>query len=153
MITRPWLDYPGQITSALESGQLPDDVSLWVAVTGPDGEADPLFEPVFLRRTMRGDGRGGEGHVRSTAFNLLGTDRMVQFQLVFHPLHDLSHPFSEAGMVTRLWPDPPSELDLSTHPVLDSITRLSQVFLDSGLSHGLGAGQHSVGNGSPWEEW
>ncbi|MGW5456234.1 hypothetical protein [Nocardia sp. NPDC003979] len=56
-------------------------------------------------------------------------------------------------MVARLWPHPPSELDLSTHPVLDSSTRLSQVFLDSGLSHGLGAGQRSVGNGSPWEEW
>ncbi|MFE3444178.1 hypothetical protein ACFXNW_14200 [Nocardia sp. NPDC059180] len=149
----PWLDYSKKIADALEAGRLPDDATLWVAVTGPNGQPDPDYEPVYLRHTTRADDEGGTGHVRTTGFNLLGGDRMVLFQLVHHPLHDLTHPFRGTGTVTQLWPNAPAALDLSTHRLLDHATRLSHVFLESGFSQGLRAGERSVGNGLPWMQW
>ncbi|WP_216917139.1 hypothetical protein [Nocardia noduli] len=124
----PWEPYPRILLDAILAGTVPDDVSLWVAVTGPDGEPDPDFDPVVLQPTERLDGLGGIGRSRYKAFDLLGTDLMAQFQLVHHPLHDFEHPFQPHGLVTRLWPAPPNGLDLRELPILDKTTRLNTTF-------------------------
>ncbi|MGN2638951.1 hypothetical protein ACTD5D_22870 [Nocardia takedensis] len=124
----PWEPYPRTLLDAIIAGAVPDDVSLWVTVTGPGGEPDPEFDTVVLQRTERADGRGGIGRSRYKAFNLLGTNLMAQFQLVHHPLHDFEHPFQSHGLVTQLWPAPPSHLDLRRLPILDKTTRLNTAF-------------------------
>lgn len=34
----------------------------------------------------------------------------------FHPLQDFEHPLEATHLITRLWPEPPTELDLATPP-------------------------------------
>jgi hypothetical protein len=107
---------------------------------------DPPFEEVLLRRTSRPDGMGKSGQMRTTGFGL-ADGRVAWFQLVYHPLHDLEHPFRRNGLVTRLWPDPPARLNVRGHPILDHRTRLAQLFVDGGFCHGLRLGERSSGNG------
>jgi hypothetical protein len=147
----PWKAYPRIILDSVKVGDTPPDMSLWSAVTDPSkpGLSDPPFQEVMLRCTNRSDGRGGSGLTRTTGFGL-ADGRVAWFQLVHHPLHDLSHPFESAGLVTRLWPDPPGSFDISSHPVLDHSTRLADVFVDGLFVHGLELGERSIGNGPPW---
>ena len=93
--------YSQTLLDAIITGTVPEDVSLWVAVTGRGGAPDPEFHTVVLQRTERADGRGGIGRSRYKAFDLLGTDLMAQFQLVHHPLHDFQHPYEPHGLVAR----------------------------------------------------
>lgn len=150
----PWEEYPRAVLDSIKVGDIPADMSLWVAVTDPStpGLPDPPFEEVFLRRTSRADGRGGSGETRTTGFGL-ADGRVALFQLVYHPLHDLEHPFEPDGLVTRLWPDPPVRFDVRGHPVLNHRTRLAHVFADGLFDHGLELGERSVGNGPPWSDW
>ena len=41
-------------------------------------------------------------------------------QRLLHPLRDLEHPFERAGLVARIWPNPPERLDISMLAVLSS---------------------------------
>jgi hypothetical protein len=150
----PWEDYPRAVLDSIKVGAIPTDMSLWFAITDPGrpGLPDPPFEEVLLRRTSRPDGMGGSGHMRTTGFGL-ADGRVAWFQLVYHPLHDLEHPFQSDGLVTRLWPDPPARLNVRGHPILDHRTRLAHLFVDGGFCHGLRLGERSSGNGPPWAEW
>ncbi|WP_218025081.1 hypothetical protein, partial [Nocardia pseudovaccinii] len=114
------------------------------------GQPDPEFDPVWLRHTIRSDGGGGTGQSVTIGFNLLETTHMVFFQLVYHPLHDIVHPFEAHGLVTRLWPNPPDHIDLESHAVLHKNTRLGSVFVDGkGISEGLSPARRATGNGLP----
>jgi hypothetical protein len=66
----------------------------------------------------------------------------VAFQLTFHPLTDIEHPLEEAGLVTRLWPNPPARLDFGMLPALDqsAMDRWGRVFASGGESIHLPAG-------------
>lgn len=151
---RPWNNYPRAVLDSLKAGVIPTDTSLWLAVTEPykPGLPDPPFENVLLRRTTRADGLGGCGRTRTMGFGL-ADGRVAWFQLVYHPLHDLEHPFEHHKLVTRLWPKPPARLDIGEQSVLDHKTRLAEVFIDGGFCHGLTLGERSNGNGIPWHEW
>ncbi|MFC4376907.1 hypothetical protein ACFO5K_22715 [Nocardia halotolerans] len=145
-----WSDYPPEVLAAISRGELADDLSLWVAVIDAMGQPDPEFDPVWLRSTARSDGSGGTGQSVAIGFDLPGTTRIVFFQLVHHPLHDIVHPFEAKGLVTRLWPNPPDYLDLESHAVLDKNTRLGGVFLDGkGMSEHLSPDRRATGNGLP----
>lgn len=50
---------------------------------------------------------GGTGNAAPQAFSL-GDGRTAVFQLVFHPLQEFEHPFQAARLITRLWPEPPT---------------------------------------------
>ena len=65
---------------------------------------------------------------------------LVQF--VLHPLCDLEHPFERAGLLARIWPDPPERLDITTLPLLSSEGRhqLGGVFVDGGFAEHLPGG-------------
>lgn len=147
----PWGDYPRGLLNSLRVGLIPADLSLWLAVTNANerGLPDPEFEEVLLRCTRRADGEGGCGQTRTSGFGL-PDGRIAWFQLVHHPLHDLTHPFEAEKLVTRLWPDPPTSLDIRVHPVLDHSTRLALVFSDGLFAHELQPGRRSIGNGTPW---
>jgi hypothetical protein len=64
---------------------------------------------------------------------------MAVFQLVFHPLQDFEHPFDATRLITRIWPESPTKLDLVNHLVLDpdACRALGQVFVCSGGGVGL----------------
>lgn len=131
--SQPWDPYPFEICRGLSEGQIHPGLSLWVAVTAEaGGRADPPFDPVYLRTTHRRDGAGGRGDSRMLGLSFPGG--LVNFQLVFHPLHDLVHPFESDGTVRRVWPNPPAHLDLKTLPRLRGDSRLGSVFLESGLA-------------------
>ncbi|RFZ63007.1 hypothetical protein DE4576_04946 [Mycobacterium marinum] len=151
---KPWTDYPRAILESIGVGAVPNDTSLWFALTDPSrpGLPDPPFEEVLLRHTSRADNLGGSGRTRTTGFALTD-DRIGWFQLAYHPLHDFVHPFERHALVTRLWPNPPERLDVRDHPVLDRKTRLTQVLVDDGFRHVLDLGQRSNGPGPPWGEW
>ena len=112
----PWKSFPATALTALLGGEILDDLSLWVTVV--DAKASlvqvPTFDRIFLNTTFRADSAGGTGNAALQGFNLDG-GRMAVFQLVFHPLQDFEHPFEAAHLVTRLWPKPPTKLDLSAH--------------------------------------
>ncbi|MFF7945040.1 hypothetical protein ACFZC5_35645 [Nocardia gamkensis] len=148
-VNGPWSPYPVTVLEAIRRGDLPDDSSLWVAVLCEGGIADPDFDRVLLRHTYRRDGLGGTGWSRTSGYNIADTRCVAMFQFVHHPLHDFIHPFEPGGLVTRLWPNPPARLDLSSMPVLALDTRLSSVFASSGFSHGLAPGKRSSGEGLP----
>ncbi|ANS31813.1 hypothetical protein R1CP_36035 (plasmid) [Rhodococcus opacus] len=161
----PWVPFPQPVQVAIRNGELPNDLSLWVAITDPGkaGLPDPDFEAVYLRETQASDGAGGAGFSAHTSWNVGDTsyrvenpddDRLVWFQLVYHPLHDFVHPFEASGLVTRLWPNPPSVLDLANHRVLDHTTKLTSVFRRSTAAIMLQAGQRCTGPAveTPWAE-
>jgi hypothetical protein len=57
-------------------------------------------------------------------------------------------------LLTRLWPEQPTELDLATHPVLDpdAYSALGRVFGCSGGGVGLQPGERLSAQGPwPWE--
>jgi hypothetical protein len=96
---------------------------------------------------------GGTGNTALQGFSLAG-GRMAVFQLVFHPLQDFDHPFEAAGLVTRLWPEPATELDLSTHAAIDTAaySALGKLFVRGGGGIGLQPGERVPAQGPwPWD--
>lgn len=151
----PWTAFPTAALTALLHGEILDDLSLWVAVV--DVKANPVqvpaFEKIFLNKTFRDDGAGGTGNAALQGFSL-ADGRMAVFQLVSHPLQDFEHPFEGTCLVTRLWPDPPTKLDLATHPVLDpdAHSALGRVFVRAGVGVGLQPGERLSAQGPwPWD--
>lgn len=136
---------PTGLMSALRrTGQFPNDLSLWVGVFDPSAlsTALPSFDTILLPCVTRGDGAGGTGAGTTVGVGL-HSGGCLAFQLAFHPLIDIEHPFEAAGLVTRLWPNPPAVLDPRSLPVLDRIgwRGLARVFGTGGLSVGLAPGQ------------
>ncbi|MFJ5707335.1 hypothetical protein [Streptomyces sp. NPDC093105] len=103
-----------------DTAKLPDDLSLWMGVIDPVGApvTVPEFEPVALPDVDRPDGAGGNSGCTLLGFSL-PDGKQVLFQLLFHPLCDVSNPFESTGLMTRLWPAPPEVLDIASLPVLD----------------------------------
>ena len=149
-----WEEYPRTVLDSIKVGDIPADMSLWVAVTDPSkpGLPDPPFEEVFLRRTSRADGRGGSGRRKQRGFGWR-TVALRSFSSSITRCTIWKHPFEPDGLVTRLWPDPPVRFDVRGHPVLNYRTRLADVFADGLFDHGLELGERSVGNGPPWSDW
>ncbi|MFD4661505.1 hypothetical protein ACFWP2_38515 [Kitasatospora sp. NPDC058444] len=127
-----------------DTAMLPDDLSLWMGVVDPDGApvAMPEFEPIHLPDVDRPDGVGGESGGTLLGFSLPG-DKQVLFQLLFHPLCDVSNPFESAGLMTRLWPAPPAVLDITALPVLDEEAGsiMGQWVVTGGISISLQPGE------------
>ncbi len=142
-----WNIPDGLLPQMRATGDLPADLSLWVAVVNPDvpGAAAPDSDPILLPHTVRVDGAGGEGAAALVGFGLptLGPQARVAFQLVYHPLMVLAHPFEAAGLATKLWPDPPNTLDLAAMPTLDAAgeAHLARVFAVRGPLVGLLPGE------------
>jgi hypothetical protein len=146
-----WSSFPGRRPARWElpvdllpamrrTDELPADLSLWMAVF--DGHADAGRLPGRLRvdlpRTIREDGSGGRSQGALWGTPLPNGTRLV-LQLVFHPLCDFEHPFEAAGLATKLWPRPPSTLDVSAHPMLDpdGYKQLKGLFTNLGALVGL----------------
>ncbi|MFF4588019.1 hypothetical protein [Streptomyces sp. NPDC001388] len=143
---RSWEFSQGMLSTMRSTGDLPDDLSLWAAVVSPDAPPVilPPFETTFLPRVTSDNGAGGAGS--STMLGFATSDPVgstVAFQLAFHPLTDIEHPLEEAGLVTRLWPNPPARLDLGALPALDQSAkdRWGRVFGSGGASIHLPAGE------------
>ena len=68
-----------------------------------------------------------------------------------HPLQDFEHPFKATHLITRLWPEPPTELDLATHLVLDpnAYSAPGRVFVRGAGGVGLQPGERLSAQG-PW---
>ena len=154
----PWTPWPESWLPQLRTtGQFPLDLELWMWVQGAgSGGSLPNAAHIDLPRTVVNDGSdgGGSGQSASYAFRL-PNGCMVGFQLVGHPLVDLRHPFEQAGLVTRLWPQPPGRLDLDKHVQLDErgFEQMSHLFRDAGGSVGLEPGRryhsHTRFDGGP----
>ncbi|MDJ0347608.1 hypothetical protein QMK19_41100 [Streptomyces sp. H10-C2] len=144
-VSRSVLELPKSALPMMRnSGQFPEDLSLWMSVIDSDGApADlPDFDQAVLPRVHRRDGAGGECRATTLGFSL-PNHLMVSFQLVFHPLIDIVNPFESPGWATRLWPNPPADLDITAHPVLDVAggRALTRWFVAGGPSIGLQPGE------------
>lgn len=137
-----WSSFPGKrparwdlpvdlLLAMRRTKELPADLSLWMAVLDDRAEAGRLLRRlrIGLPRTTREDGSGGRGQSALWGTPLPNGTRLV-LQLVFHPLCGFEHPFEAAGLATRLWPGPPSTLDVTAHPVLgpDGYKQLKGLF-------------------------
>ena len=73
----------------------------------------------------------GDGDVVSIP---LADDMLAAFNVVYHPDAYFSRPFQEAGLAIRLWPDPPSALDLASRPRFSRIgyDQLRHLFVTGG---------------------
>ena len=140
---------PDLLPQMRQTGRLPADVSLWVAVV--DEDTKPLAPPAIdlfsmPSRVHREDGAGGRPGSSTLGFGPLGSNgagtRMV-FHLLFHPLIDVRHPLEEQGLVSRLWPRPPTALDPQLLPRLDAAAGryVGGWFQPSGMSVGLQDGE------------
>lgn len=113
------------------TNELPADLSLWMAILDKGAEAGRLTRRlrIDLPRTIREDGSGGRCQSALWGTPLPNGTRLV-FQLVFHPLCSFEHPFEAVGLTTKLWPGPPSTLDVTAHPVLnpDGYKQLAGLF-------------------------
>ncbi|WP_411574795.1 hypothetical protein [Streptomyces fradiae] len=139
------LELPGAALPTMRStDRFPDDLSLWMSVIDPDGAAValPEFDRQLLPAVHRPDGGGGRSGATTLGFSL-PNGRMVSFQLVFHPLIDIVNPFETLGWATRLWPNPPSDLDIADHPALDAVggRALTKWFATGGIGIGLQPGE------------
>jgi hypothetical protein len=137
-------DFPIDLLPAMRrTNELPPDLSLWMAVIDDRAEAGrlPRRLRIDLPRTSRDDGSGGRGQSALWG-TLLPDGRRVVLQLVFHPLCDFEHPFEAAGLATRLWPGPPSTLDVSAHRAVDPVgnAQLGGLFPNLGAFVGLPPG-------------
>jgi hypothetical protein len=137
---KPWQLPKEMLPSIRTTNRIPHDLSLWVAVLDEKAGSAALETRLYvpLPRTFRTDGAGGQG--RSTLFGTaLPNGSQLLLQLVYHPLCDVEHPFEAAGLATKLWPDRPPTLDISTQPVLssDGYVQLSNLF-HGGVAVGLG---------------
>ena len=59
----------------------------------------------------------------------------------------MTHPFGASGLVTRLWPDPPSTVGLAGHPPLGAkgLAQLGHLFVAiDGPGGGLGGARRRV---------
>ncbi|MGP3691017.1 hypothetical protein ACTVZO_41190 [Streptomyces sp. IBSNAI002] len=141
---QPW-EFPGEWLADLRStGELPGDLSLWLSIFDPEApEGEPVpDEQLLLPRIHHPDGGGGPGQATHLGFGL-PDGRVAQFQLLSHPRMDIDHPFERAGLVARLWPNPPNRLDIAVLPVLSSPAgrQLTRTFIRGGASIQLQAGQ------------
>ncbi|MFJ4320648.1 hypothetical protein ACIP46_36000 [Streptomyces lavendulae] len=139
------LELPASALPLMRStGEFPEDLSLWMSVIDPDGDPVvlPDFDRAILPRVHRPDGAGGDCGATTLGFSL-PNHNVVSFQLVFHPLIDIVNPFESSGWATRLWPNPPADLDITGHPVLDAVggRALTKWFAAGGLSIGLQPGE------------
>jgi hypothetical protein len=148
-VPRAWVLPDDLLPRMRKTGQLPDDLSLWAAVIDSASATTPAprVDPVVLPRTMRSDGAGGVGNATVVGFDLpkLSRQARVEFQLIYHPLMNITHPLEAAGLVIRLWPNPPDSLDLAALPRLDEASAAQ-------LGRAFAVGLHAVGLG-PGERW
>lgn len=157
----PWTPWPEDLLPEWRStGALPSELSLWVMVYDRASGTEQLPDRTHLDlpHTFRSDGAtdGGYGQVSGQAI-LLPNKSMLAVTLVFHPLMDFTHPFQEAGLAVRLWPDPPAQLDLTALPKLngegaeqwDSLFRIAHIAA-AGVPAGRRLHLHAVGTGVAW---
>ncbi len=153
---RSW-DLPASVYEGLIKGTLPPDVSLWLA-RSDDLRGDiqlPELMRVYLPTTFNPEGGGGKPASLLAGIRHMA-NRMLQIQLVAHPLCDFDHPFEPAGLVEKLWPEPSGKLDVNSLPILSSEGRrqLGALFVDAGVGSNLPANGwrefiEAVPDGSP----
>lgn len=138
-------DLPASIYQNLVKGILPSDVSLWLATATSDDvegrEQLPELLRIYLPTTFDPEGGGGKPESLLWGCRQAGTP-MLLFQLVIHPLCDFEHPFEQEGLAVRLWPDPPSRLEVGGLPVLGAEGRrqLGALFVDASFGENLPPG-------------
>lgn len=104
---------------------LPPDLSLWLAVSHDEVGMQQLEDHCMLQvpHVKLGSRPKGRGHVMMAGPGLLRGGTRLLFQLVHHPYCDVVHPFEEAALAVRLWPDPPDRLDIEALPKLSPAGR------------------------------
>ena len=142
-VERPAWELPVSVYEGLIRGNLPSDISLWLAMSDDvlGSEQLPGTMRIYLPTTFNPEGAGGEPATLLTGFQQVGT-RTLQIQTVVHPLCDFEHPFEQAGLAIRLWPEPPDNLDTNDLPILGAEGRrqLGALFVDGGFGVNLPGG-------------
>jgi hypothetical protein len=141
VMRRPW-KLPRDTYAALLNQSFPPDISLWLALSDDVHGHEQLPEclRLFLPETSTPDGQGGEPGTLLDGYRQAGTT-MLLVQCVLHPLCDLEHPFEQAGLVVRVWPDPPPRLDIALLPILGNEGRdqLGALFVNGNFAEHLPA--------------
>jgi len=139
----PAWDLPASVYQNLIKGILPSDVSLWLAISDDfNGRGQlPELMRINLPATSTPEGDGGEPATLLWGFRQMHT-RLVLLQMVVHPLCDFEHPFEQAGLCVRLWPEPPRSLDVTRCAVLglEGRCQLGALFVAGGSTDNLPAG-------------
>lgn len=128
--------------------RIPADLSLWLAASSSDASEVGVEHHASLLMPARITIEGGNTLEVSTKVFGLGTALPDSHQVVFHLLHhpsmDLENPWESEARIVRLWPDPPSTLDVAAIPTLDDQSRRN-------LDHWLIGGRHAMlSKGSRW---
>ncbi|MEV0188486.1 hypothetical protein AB0I39_08130 [Kitasatospora purpeofusca] len=124
--SQPYPTEPGSnrpLLPRLHGSELfPPDLSLWLAVGDETGGRHALDEhsPIMLPTIQYGTRPAGSGTPMGTGPSLLSSRQRVLLTLLHHPHATVDHPFEQAGLAVRLWPDPPALLDISALPVLNN---------------------------------
>jgi hypothetical protein len=133
VMRRPWRLPPSTYPDLIE-GRFPRDLSVWIAVCDDKTGTEHLDSIMrnYLVSTSRPDGAGGDPEAGVVGLRM-ASGPIAEFQVAFHPLCQVENPFEEQGLAIRLWPNPPSSLDVSAMPVLNATGRaqFGSLFLDS----------------------
>jgi hypothetical protein len=70
--------------------------------------------------TVMAVGTGGDPETGVVGFQL-ASGHLAEFQIAFHP--QVENPFERQGLAIRIWPDPPTSLDVAAMPILDATGR------------------------------
>ncbi len=131
---QPAFDLPSYIYDDVRKGILSPDVSLWIATfdSAAGHEQLPELMRIYLPTTYGPEGGEGRPATLLIGFSQTGT-RLVLLQMVIHPLSDFDHPFEQAGLCIRLWPQPPNRLDVDSIPTLNAegMRQLCSLLVDS----------------------
>jgi hypothetical protein len=142
-VERPAWKLPMSVYEDLIKGTLPFDVSLWIAIFDDvhGSEQLPATMRIYLPTTFNPEGGGGKPATLLTGFRQVGS-RVLQLQMAVHPLCDFEHPFEQAGLAARLWPEPPDYLDINDLRILgpEGRRQLGALFVDGGFGVNLPVG-------------
>lgn len=142
-VERPAWELPESMYRGLIKGVVPADISLWLAMSDDvqGSEQLPGTVRIYLPTTFNPEGGGGKPATLLAGFRQVGT-RTLQIQTVVRPLCDFEHPFEQAGLATRIWPEPPERLDINDLPILGEEGRrqFGALFVDGGFGVHLPAG-------------
>ncbi len=142
-VERPAWELPASVYDGLIRDMVSPDISLWLAMSDDvHGSAQlPGTMRICLPTSFNPEGGGGEPATLLTGFRQVGT-RVLQVQAVVHPLCDFEHALEQAGLATRLWPEPPESLDINDLPILGEVGRrqLGALFVVAGYGVNLPVG-------------
>jgi hypothetical protein len=130
-----WRDAPALARALRATGEMPDSLSLWTTVYDADATGALPEQIRLMMPSSITVGTDAHHPVSSRFMVSMGDGRAAVLQLVHHPHCEFVHPFEAAALATRLWPDPPTSVDYSSHPRIgdEGLRQIGALLVNSGI--------------------